>query len=313
MPALRVLGEIIFPVFAVIFIGYALKARGLITTAFVRPANRIVYTIAIPAMLLGKIARAPFQESFHAGAVLALLGAIGITALSAAVLTRPLRVSPGRRGTFQQSCFHGNIGYIAYAMAYYALGEEAFAVTAILSSFVIVAQNGLAILVLAGNRPREERGDRLKQLAGAIVANPVILAVVAGTLLSLGNVPLGAPLGQLFKILSGMALPTALMLIGATLSFGSVRETAREVAAAGLLKLVALPAAGYVLMIALRVPETFLVPGLVLLAAPPATVLYIMAGEMGGDPRLAATSISVHTLLAAVTYTLLLSVFSQSG
>ena len=49
------------------------------------------------------------------------------------------------------------------------------------------------------------------------------------------------------------------------------------------------------------------VPAIILLAAPTATVTYVMAREMQGDSEFAVVAISVNTLLSAVTYTIWLS------
>jgi hypothetical protein len=303
---LHVLSEIIFPIFAVIFIGYGLSRKGVIGLSFIQPANRIVYYIAIPAMLFKAIAPVSFRESCHMGAVLSLLGAVGATVIIGWGAMRLLQIAPKRRGTFLQSSFHGNIGYIAYAVAYYALGEERFAFTAILSSFIIVAQNFLAVWVLVSQRPGEGREARIKALIKSVLFNPVILTVVAGTSFSLSGLPLSAPVERFLMIVSGMALPTALLLIGATLSFKSLQKMMKEVVGVGLLKLICLPALGYLFMTAAHVPEPFQLSVTILLAAPPATVVYIMAKEIGGDPELAATCISIHTLAAAATYSLFL-------
>ena len=71
--------------------------------------------------------------------------------------------------------------------------------------------------------------------------------------------------------------------------------------------MVALPLLGYALMTGRHLPSDLILAGIILLAAPPATVTYVMATELGGDPELAATSISILTLLSALTYTLVLA------
>ena len=55
---------------------------------------------------------------------------------------------PKSQGTFLHSSFHGNIGYMSYAIAYYALGESHFARIAIIGSFLMLAQNILAVWAL---------------------------------------------------------------------------------------------------------------------------------------------------------------------
>ena len=50
-----------------------------------------------------------------------------------------------------------------------------------------------------------------------------------------------------------------------------------------------------------------MLPAMILLAAPTATVSYVMAGALGGDTDLATAVISVSTIASAATYLLWLS------
>ncbi|RLB34227.1 MAG: hypothetical protein DRH20_12375 [Deltaproteobacteria bacterium] len=45
-----------------------------------------------------------------------------------------------------------------------------------------------------------------------------------------------------------------------------------------------------------------ILPGIILLASPTATLSYVLAGEMGGDPSLASTAISVTTPVSGLTF-----------
>lgn len=151
----------------------------------------------------------------------------------------------------------------------------------------------------------------MKRQAGAlfksIVQNPIILAVTASMLYSVTGLPVPKVIEKGLQILAGMALPTGLLLIGASLSFGAVRMHLKGLMGIGLLKLLCLPLLGFIIMRLAQVPEFFIMPGIILLASPPATVTYIMAGELGGDPELAASSVSLLTPASALSYSLLLS------
>jgi len=304
--------ETILPIFSVILLGFLLKQRGVVDPPFAKTANQIVFYVAIPAMLLNSISEAPFRENFHLTAVICLLCAIIVQSILSFAFARIMNVPAQHRGTFLQSSFHGNLGYMAYAVAYYAFGQEEFARTAILSSFLMVAQNLLAVGVLVafrtdGKMNREEQG---KVFIKTIYRNPIILAVIVSMLYSASGLPIPAPVKRGLQILSGMALPTALLLIGASLSFSAVRLRMKEIAGIGLLKLICFPLIGLIAMKIAHVPDFFVLPGIILLASPPATVAYVMAVELGGDPVLAASSISILTLASALSYSLLLFLFA---
>jgi len=69
-----------------------------------------------------------------------------------------------------------------------------------------------------------------------------------------------------------------------------------------------MPGLGYIAFVALGYPPGEYLPGLILLASPSATISYVMAKEMKGDPDFAVIAISFSTLLSALTFTFWLNV-----
>lgn len=303
----------ILPVFSIIGLGYVLMHRHFVGEAFIAAANRLVYYVAVPAMLFHEVARSSFSENFHGGAVLSMLAGLGLITASALLCARFSAKPASFKATFVHSAFHGNLGYMAYAIAFYALGDKFFAQTALLSSFLIIAQNFLAVCVFATFRPGDvssagPRGIDAAATLKRILTNPIIVSVMVGTGFSYLSISLHPAVSQSLKILSGMALPLALLLIGTSLSFRALGKLIPAISVIGFLKLILFPILVYGLMRWASVPRSFHVPVLILTAAPPATVTYIMASELGGDTELAAAATSLLTLISGCTYAVLLSV-----
>ncbi len=300
----------IFPIFSLIFLGYILKEKKVIDQAFSNSANQIIFNIAIPAMLLNEIGRVSFWDNFNLRAVGCALGAIAIIVFTSMAAVRMLSVRESRRGTFLQSTYHSNIGYMAYAIGFYALGESSFARMAILSSFLLVGQNIISVWVLTSYNPELRLNGQKGLILRNIIKNPIILSLAGAIVYSASGLKIPLPLQKGLDMLGGMALPTGLMLIGSTLSFGAMKSMLKEIVSIGMLKLFALPLVGYFLMLATQVPEPLVLPGVILLASPPATMSYVLAKELGGDAELAATSISVFTLASAVPYTAIIALLA---
>jgi predicted permease len=53
-----------------------------------------------------------------------------------------------------------------------------------------------------------------------------------------------------------------------------------------------------------------MVPGLILLATPSATLTFVMAQEMGGEVDLAVAAVSFSTIMSAFTYALWLGLLT---
>ncbi len=298
------------PIFSIILLGLILKRRNFIDAPFIKTANQLVYKVAIPVTIFREIGEASFRANFNLAAVFGTLAAMMMVVVVSILTSRLAKISHNRRGTFLHSSFHGNIAYMAFAVAFYSLGESHFASMAILSGFVILGQNLLAVWVLSVYGTLNTSGEGGGSLFKRVVSNPIIISVVLGIAFSLSGMSMPVTVRKGLDILSGMAFPTALLLIGASLSFGAFRVMKKELAGIGFFKLMALPLLGYLFMALFQVPQSLVLPGLILLAAPPATITYVMAVEMGGHPELAATSISVLTLLSAVSYSLILAAFA---
>ena len=103
-------------------------------------------------------------------------------------------------------------------------------------------------------------------------------------------------------ILSGLAPPMSLLLIGASLSVEVMRKNMFSVLGAVLIKIIALPLVGLTFFLLFGLKAADFLPGLILLATPTATVAYVMAREMHGDDEFAVAAISTSTLTSALTY-----------
>ena len=85
------------------------------------------------------------------------------------------------------------------------------------------------------------------------------------------------------------------------------RSRWRPVLATQFFKLALMPGLGLILFKLLGVAPGEFLAGLILLAAPTATVSYVMGREMGGDPDLAVAAVSASTLFSSLTYALWLA------
>ena len=303
----------IFPVFAVVILGWLARRRGGMPQEFLDHGNRLVYHVAIPALIFSSVAKADFGTRFN-GVVL------GVTLLSAALVyltswfvARAMRLESGRTGSFVQCSAHGNIGYIGLPISYYFLGDTGVSIAAIIGGFLMILQNVFSVFALqAYSEVVKNHGGRWLGVLEKLVKNPVIVSAMLGVLVSLADLNLPLILQRFLDILSGLAPPMSLLLIGASLSLQVIRGVSVSVGVAVGLKLIVLPAVGMFIFRYLGVPVEQYLPSLILLATPSATVAYVMSKEMDGDPGFAGAVISLSTLASLVTYIIWLSVFGKA-
>lgn len=292
----------IVPVFIVILTGLAARRRGFFSTEFTNQANRLVYNIAIPAMVFSAIAKTDLKSQMNITVIFIGMGTIFIMAGIAWVVRRAADIGEESCGSFIQCAFHGNMGYIGFAIVFYYLGEEGLAKAAIITSFIMILQNVFGILVLQYYAKKAGGLSVLETLRKAVF-NPVILSAIAGIVASLSNLEIPLVLDRSLAIIKGMALPMALLIIGATLSFQQFKSKMKPILFSSFLKLMVMPAVALAFFYVSPVTRTDYLPGLIVLAAPSATVSYVLAKEIGGDPEMAGAAISFSTLMSALTFT----------
>ena len=296
----------IIPIFVVIVLGIQLRRMNYLPPAMLGPLNKLVFYLAIPAMIFRKIAGASFQDHFQPVILTGTLVPV-VTVFALALWTVSLRrVSKNVSGTFIQSSYHGNLGYIGLAVCFYFLGDEGLTRASILAGFLMLLQNLLSVIALQ-TASASQAFHQTRFVIKKVLFNPVIISAGAGILFSLFGLPLPVIVTRSLDIVSGMALPLALLVIGASLSFSLIRDHFSLALWTGGLKLILLPLLGLLLFKALGLEPAAFAPGLILLAAPTATVTYVMAGEMGGSPDLASAAVALSTILSALSYLLWLS------
>jgi malate permease and related proteins len=298
------------PIFIVILLGWLLNWRQFIPSSLIGPLNRLVYYLAIPVMIFSGVARSSFALYFDPLLLAATLLPLLIVFLIALIAGKAWPVARQERGTFIQSSLHGNLGYIGLAVCYYLLGKKGFTSASILAGFLMLFQNLLSVIGYQLFVGEMGQGRQLWFFIQKIAGNPVIWSALAGMVFSLLKIRIPETIDRSFDIISGMALPSALLVIGASLSFGLIKSHIRLVLASGLLKLLALPAFGVLIYFFSGVPSDRFLPGLILLAAPTATITFVMAGEMNGSTELATAAVSMSTLLSALTFILWLWQFT---
>jgi hypothetical protein len=301
----------IVPIFAVVLIGWWAHHRGLIPAEFFGPANRLVFYVAIPAMVFSAIAKASLRTQFNAAVLLVTLGCILALCALAWAAARIVGMERFRRGAFIHNSFHGNQGYIGLAVAFYYLGTEGLASASIITGFMMIMNNALAVFVLQAHAESRSGGARRAGSLRKVVGHPIILSALAGILFSLGGLRIPLVLDRCLAILSGMALPVALLIIGGSISLDLIRSRWLPILTSAGLKLLVMPGLGLACFLLLGIHSGDFIPALILLATPSATVAYVMAREMQGDADFAVGAISASTLLSSLSYGIWLAAASR--
>ncbi|THB74562.1 MAG: AEC family transporter [Desulfobulbaceae bacterium] len=297
---------IVLPVFVVIGVGYVLRKAGLVGKEFLFQLNRLIYYVALPALLFYKIATADFSASFNprllAGMIISVVAVFGASFLFARLMGYPEK----SQGAFCQASFRGNIVYFGLAIVYNGYGESGLAIAGILVGFLVPLYNFLAVVGLLLPQQNGEHKLGRSFWAYQLALNPLIIASFIGILWSFFNIPVPIVLSRSLDILTGMSLPLALIAIGASLSRDKLKGEMIKTSLATVTRLFLAPLITVLTLLLLGISGLELAVGVILAGAPTATASYIMAQQLKSDAELSGAIIVMTTLISVFSYSVIL-------
>lgn len=295
----------IWPLFALICLGFILARSGFPSAAFWPASERLNYFVLFPALLFSSLADAPIRDP----GVYRLGGAAAATIVIAALglsLMRYFRPIPAARfGPALQGVIRFNT-YLGVAVIASVAGTEGITQAAVYLAVAVPLVNVLSIMALSDN----PAGGKSLLLLKTIFRNPLILACLAGIVVAMSG--LGLPFGSdaFFRLLAQGSLPLGLLCVGAALQPATLRHDLKGLAGVSVLRLLCMPALAVVIggLFGLSGAEALIL--VVFSAIPTAPTAYVLTRQLGGDGPFMAGIITAQTLLAVLTLPLCLFLFA---
>lgn len=292
----------IWPLFAVIVLGYVLARAEFPGAGFWPSAERFNYFLLFPALLFSSLADAPVRDP----AILRLGGAAVATILIATavlVLVRRVRPVPAARfGPAIQGLVRFNT-YLGLAVVTSVSGLAAQERAAVYLAVAVPLVNVLSIMALSGSGGP----GRWRMMVRSVLRNPLILACAAGIVVALTGTGLPYGIGDFLSLLAQGSLPLGLLCVGAALQPAALRGDVTALAAIGGTRLAVMPvlAAGVAMAFGLTGADALVL--IVFSAVPTAPTAYVLTRQLGGDATLMAGLVTGQTLAAVITIPLILA------
>lgn len=301
----------IVPIFLLILLGHILCKSVFLSDAFFKDINRLVFWVALPALLISKISVAEIQLGSIGRITGLLTGGTLLSMILAWSISRALKLSAPKTGSFIQGSFRGNGAFIALPVIIYSLGTtdpEAETLATLVLALVVTLFNILGVLVLSHYSTDQAGTPGIPTLLWKLTKNPLIISCIAGLALNLFKITLPTYLFRPLDLLGHIALPLVLMSIGASLQFERLRGAASPSLIASLMKVGVTPALGFILASLFGCSHTETLIAIFYLAAPAAGMSYVMADVMNNDGPLAGRIVALSTLLSAITIPIIMAI-----
>lgn len=302
---------IVAPVFALIVIGYAAALSRLLSDVAHKGISEFAFNIAMPALLFRTIATSeiPAVEPLQLWG--SYYGAAAVTWVLATIATQLILKRPAADGApVAVTSIYGNIVMLGIPLALATFGNEAAAPIALL-----IAVN-TPLIWICGTLHMEwtdrKPGVSVAALMGGLLAdlarNPLILAIVGGSLMRLTGFGLNPAIDRVLELLALSGVPCALVALGASLTNFRIKGQAATLASLLLLKLLVMPLIAWVLAFKVFQLPPVAAGVVVLFAAMPAGAnAYIFAMRYQRVVNSASGAVALGTVLAALSAAVLVS------
>ena len=283
------------PVLVLIVIGYLLKRSAFMSDEAWSGMEKLTYYILFPALLVHTLGN---QSVAGLPWIMILTITVITLLLSAMVLIVWHRVFQSVSGPTFTSIFQGGIRfntYIALAVCAAFYGPQGLAACAVAAGFMIVLINILCISVFA---VWGENNSGTTSIFRDLTGNPLILACVAGWILSISGIGLPGVSSEILEIAGRAALPFGLLAVGAALRLNAVKGHVKSIALSSAVQYVVKPLTVITLLHVLNISGVVAGALIVAFIVPTASSAYILARQLGGDTETMSSIITFQTLLA---------------
>lgn len=298
------------PLFLTALLGCLARRFKIISREAAQEGNALCFRILIPVLLFRNVYRSDLGKDLDGRLLAFCLAGVVLEFLLAMLVVPRLESSRPACGVMVQAAFRGNTVLLGLPICTSLFGPSGAATASLVLAVVVPVLNVLAVLAL-----EFFRGNSLdpRRVVRGMATNPLIIASLLGILFSLAGWKLPGVLEDTVSDLAGAASPIALVLMGASLDFSRIRNSARDLWLSTLFRLVLAPAAALSAAAALGFRGIALSAVITVFAVPVAVNSYNMAVQMDGDGDLAGGIVLLSSACSCVTLFLWIWVMKTVG
>lgn len=300
---------IVLPLGAVMAVGWYLRYRDIVTSTGLEEMNRLLYWVAMPAILFRSTIRVDRELFSNLSFMIAVYSVFFVLPFIAWGLARVRKFPTEKLAVSVLTSVRGNNVFMGLPAVTIALGEAGLDSYGIYLALSLVVYQMISIsmgqFALSGNISIKS----VRQVASRLIRNPMLMSCVFGVIgafSGVGSIPHWVD--QTLIILGNVGSGVALIALGASLVLEDVLSSIRQVWSDLVVRLILSPLLTLVAFQFFPV-EPMLAKTSVLVAAMPAAVNnFVLAKGMGMDGDYAGKVVVTSTMCSVITITIWLSV-----
>ncbi|PLC50118.1 transporter [Pollutimonas subterranea] len=305
----------VFPLFALILVGYISGRKRLLGAGAVDSLNKFVVWMALPALLFQAMAQITWEQVNQPGYVAASFLAIAFVFATSYALDRR------RRGRLADASIEGlaasysNSGFMGIPLCLMVFGPDSLppVIIAILLTACALFAFSIVLIEVDLVGPGSVRVTTRK-VAMSLLRNPLVAAPVLGAIVAALQIPLPYAVLQFTGLLGAAASPCALVTIGLFLAQGKLTLHLTPVWRIVALKLFLHPLIAFVLVRwVFDMPPLWASTAILLAALPVGTGPFMLAKLYEREPETASGAILISTVLSVATVSVMVALLGPGS
>ena len=305
------------PVFILIGLGAILFKARFLSKELVEGLTRLAYWVGLPCILFYKVASAHYDYSVAAKAYVIFLSGFVLSMLIAYIVAFAMKIPFNIIGTFVHGSFHANLSFVGFAVIVFHLANSGMtadrvnyieSLAAIMMVLGVITNNIFAVTVLLISQ-HNFGFHSIGSVAKGLFTNPLIIASILGIIYSAIFPYIPEALYISFEAIGRLALPAALLAIGATLAQSKITANLTRAFAASIIKVGIAPLVGAAVACLIGLEKEYTMVSMVLLACPTAVASFVVSSKLGGKPELTTAIIVISTILSIASLSIVLAIY----
>lgn len=305
--------SIIFPIFALVFSGWALCRSGIVSEHATTEMNKFVVFLALPALLFDIIANSNWETLWQPDFILCL--SLSTFGLMAVVYTlQCYRKKPAANSAMLAiNASYANNGFMGFPLMLSIFGDSALTPTLIATIITVCVHFAVGMILVEVGLQAKAHPVKLFRIVGfRVIKNPLILAPLVASIFPSFELAVPSSAQTFLDLLGSAAAPCALITVG--LFLGSQPRGQKvinsTIALLTSLKLIVHPLITWLLAFYVFEFSVFTTYCLVLLTAlPTGTGPFMLAKFYNLEPTTTSGTILLSTALSPITLIILLTAF----
>ncbi len=302
--------NVVFPLFAMLALGYFTKECGMVDEASLRVFNRVAFNVFFPIMLFYNVYTTDVAEVFNPHLMIYSVACVMALFFLSFLIVPRIEEDNKKRGVLIQAWFRSNFVTFGVPISASLFGNEGVGTVSLIIAVIIPLFNVLAVIDLEAFRGGEMHVGKMFR---GIITNPLIIGTALAGLTVLFGIKLPACVEKPMSEVAKFATPISLFILGGTFDFKKLNGNIKYIVMGSIGRLLVAPMIFISLGVFLGFRGADMGVLLTMLASPVAISSYAMAEQMDSDGVLASQLIVTTVFLAIFTMFLWIFILKQFG